>query len=610
MIDNANNRIWKNLTWLMTAMEVIAIVISYCLLWNRIRYGIDFTDESWYVAEPYIVSQGAIPFVNNWTQAPGFSIPLAIFFKLYVLISGGTEGIVLFSRSLYLITLFIVLLVSVLNIYHCVGIVKPIVLSSLVPLLLINVYSLYDLTYNTMGVLYLFLTCTIIFMRREDTLAAKKKDTILFCLAGIIIARAIIASPSVLVGWGGMVVFLLLAKEWRKLWYLILGNCISAIIVIGCCSFLGGFKSLVNGLTTIVTKGAYFRIEARHTFIDDITYLFDFCKPVFFVFFSFLFVLLLFGKRKNNDCWFYLPIGIVCIVCYTLGLRGSLATGNYKIFIQYGWFQSIVIALFVRTLDRKQNVSASRIYVIDALAKISFIYWLVYLFSSYTNIYGFGSREYWLLIPTVIGLVAFCVIMSNVQSDLSFFSSIINFVVVFAMLILGGLLLKQNYDYVYRDASLPDLTSRVEYGIWKGCYTTPKRKENVELLEKYIHSITEEEDNVLFLDQVCFAYLMNDGKACSPTTSDPMCWTYDVDNDELIYEYFKAVGRVPNKVIYIDFGRDSTLSIHGEWRFNNYVKSNYIFVESYDTNPAEKNKHEYGEDYNSSFYVEYYKSKN
>ena len=69
---------------------------------KRIPHGIDFYDEAWYVAEPYMVAQGRIPYVNNWTMAPGFSIPLALCFRIYAAWM-GTEGIVMFSRRLYLV---------------------------------------------------------------------------------------------------------------------------------------------------------------------------------------------------------------------------------------------------------------------------------------------------------------------------------------------------------------------------------------------------------------------------------------------------------------------------------------------------------------------------
>ena len=82
--------------------DVIVFALVCVAMLVRMHFAIDFTDESWYVAEPFLVANGAIPYVNNWSQTPGFTVPLAFFYKMFCGINGGTEGIFLFSRLLYL----------------------------------------------------------------------------------------------------------------------------------------------------------------------------------------------------------------------------------------------------------------------------------------------------------------------------------------------------------------------------------------------------------------------------------------------------------------------------------------------------------------------------
>ena len=86
--------------------EILLVLVGIICLINRVFKGVCYTDEMWYISEPYVVSQGAIPFVNNWTQSPGFVFPLAIIYKLFVSINKGTDGIVLFSRIIYLLWFF------------------------------------------------------------------------------------------------------------------------------------------------------------------------------------------------------------------------------------------------------------------------------------------------------------------------------------------------------------------------------------------------------------------------------------------------------------------------------------------------------------------------
>ena len=96
--------------WARMAVELAVTAVCFLLMLHRIRYGIDFTDESWYVAEPYIAAKGAHPYSEIWEQAPGFVFPLVFVYRLFLMINGGTEGIFLFSRCLYLVWLLVVVL--------------------------------------------------------------------------------------------------------------------------------------------------------------------------------------------------------------------------------------------------------------------------------------------------------------------------------------------------------------------------------------------------------------------------------------------------------------------------------------------------------------------
>jgi hypothetical protein len=77
------------------------LVVSLILL--RLFYGLDFTDESFYLAIPYQFTLGAIPFTHetNITQTSG--ILLYPFIKLFTFLKKDTEGILLYARFLFLI---------------------------------------------------------------------------------------------------------------------------------------------------------------------------------------------------------------------------------------------------------------------------------------------------------------------------------------------------------------------------------------------------------------------------------------------------------------------------------------------------------------------------
>lgn len=155
---------------IINVVNVIFFILGIAVLVYRIVRGIDFTDQSWYVAEPYIVSEGAIPYVDNWSHVPGFTIPLATFTKIFTHINGGTEGIFLFSRIEYVIWLIAIGGIVFYLINRSKYKIPSIIL---LPFLFITPYQLYAINYNTIGLMYLLLSSALLC---SDYLVTGKKE--------------------------------------------------------------------------------------------------------------------------------------------------------------------------------------------------------------------------------------------------------------------------------------------------------------------------------------------------------------------------------------------------------------------------------------------------
>ena len=205
------------------------------------------------------------------------------------------------------------------------------------------------------------------------------------------------------------------------------------------------------------------------------------------------------------------------------------------------------------------------------------MYVLLYLFTSVTSIYVFDYREYWLIIPSLISLIA---VDNFVQIKK------VRYVVIIIMLIFGAELIYEDYSAVYDVEPIAVLNAKVEEGVWKGCYTSDTKKKEVAYIEDKIRSLTDEDDDVLFLDWASFAYLINEGRPCSPTSLDPLGYFYsgwegsDVNYPIPLFDYFFVTKRIPNKIIYIDYKTDADLSIDDNgWKFNDFVNSYYELSE-------------------------------
>lgn len=75
---------------------VLICVGLFAAVWNRAHLGLDVTDESYWIAEPYLVLKGAVPFADLWSQTPSTSLLIAPLVAAYLFLTGGTEGIALY----------------------------------------------------------------------------------------------------------------------------------------------------------------------------------------------------------------------------------------------------------------------------------------------------------------------------------------------------------------------------------------------------------------------------------------------------------------------------------------------------------------------------------
>ena len=543
--------------WIRMAVEIAVAAVCFLLMLNRVRYGIDFTDESWYVAEPYIAAKGAHPYSEIWNQSPGFVFPLVFVYRLFLIINGSTEGIFLFSRCLYLVWLLVV----VLAIWRSV---RRVPLPLVLPLFVSCIGSLYAINYNTIGYAYLPLVASLLFLaERED-----QKEFLRGLIGGVLIARAIIGTPLVVLPCAMMAAFLLLQKRWASLKGYVLGGTSFAVIVVLYCSIpAGGLQALVDGLRIYLTDGTYFHIPKKYVLSTELTNLIRNqwqlgacilgcagCRWLFR------------GKPQLYRPFILAGLGVSACYGILLGFR----VWNVEYFIRYTWY--IGTLLFAFLPDFRSSRSSG--YVM-----IAAMHWVQYFASSLTNIYGFHERGYILFFSSVSSLWAF---YENLPVSFSLKSLRFPFrLCVTAVLVCSTLcmLLQIRYRQVYREEPLANLTEQVDSGIWKGCYTTPARADAVRFMEDTIRDMTEPGDQVLFLDWVSFGYLMSDGDAFTPSTLDNLTYSYGTDYPAILFRYFEKRQNIPDKIIYVDYGRDEVLSIeNASWTFNQFVAENYVFV--------------------------------
>ncbi len=547
------------------AIEILAICLILLSMVNRVKYGIDFTDESWYVAEPYAVAQlGAVPFVNNITQTPGFTIPLAFAFKLYVWINETTDGIFYFSRILYIFMHFLISALTIWVVNRYTSFKMP--LWTLCVLLAANhCHSLYDLTYNTIGMIYFPLIMALVFAEYDDNTF---KSFLWGGLAGIFAVRATMGTPQVIVGLFIVLFYLCTQKKIKRIAGIVVGAIAACVVLFSVISFFYGIERILAWFSVFFQQ-VYFSIESVATWESTQSILIEFFRPVTFLVIA---IGILRMKMKNRRKLFELILQMAIVGSILLGILLSVKNQSYNGFLllTYTWGLPYMYGVYGYRKYRYMN----------KILIICMAYLSIFFFASFSDIYGFnGSRAYWNVVPL---LLTICIFVNTVNKRYNFHGMINYIAFLVCVASFSAFSLWCQYSYVYRDKPIQMLSAKVADGIWRGLYTTEKRAKNVVSLERYIQTITNKKDRILCLDQVPFGYLMIHGKICSPTTADASAYSYKVNNPKTYYWYFEMEKCVPNKIIYLDFGRDKRLSIdEPSWKFNEFVMGCYRFASEY-----------------------------
>jgi len=544
-------------------VSILIALVGLFLVFDRIRYGVEFTDETWYVAEPVFVSKGSIPYINNWQQAPGFSFPLCFIFKVYTMIK-GTEGIIYFSRIIYL---FFTVIISVASLIALGKGAKLIAL--LLPLLFVNFNNIYDVNYNTIGLYYLLLESVLLGIALENN----NKYDLLFWLSGFLIARTVVGTPATALTVIFFIILLSVNKKWKGLLLFLFGG-LSFLLIMGSWIIVQvrNFDIIMQGIKGFTSTNLYTAISRMDSVQKNATYLARFMWPAL-VGVGCSLVLQIMRRHIKSTVLSDVIQEIIVFLFVIVAVISYLKSRNWTNLPKYLWFISL---LCNEKLVKEEYRHISRIAI-----SVTISYFLTYILVGITNVYGFSNdRLYWLLIPSIMGVLSIALFKRLDLWRYLFF--IIAFTVFTIMVILHA------RNFVYRDAKIAELTSKVDSGIWKGCYTTPEKANAIIQIEAYVKSITESEDDVLFLDWVSFAYLMSNGKGCSPTTLDPMTYSYGVNSPKIMFKYYSLVNKVPNKIIYIDFGRNEQLSIEDHnYNFNEFVNEYYSLHDKFEVSGTE-----------------------
>lgn len=205
---------------------VITLFICMVLLsYLRLYFGVNFTDESFYIALPYRFILGNIPIKDEYSICQFAGIILYPFYSLYLHLNQSTDAIVLFARHLYL--LFYAILTALCFFTLKKELKWKLALLTASVCLAFTFCNIAGLSYNTLAIFFLAIACFCNFAIYQNF---HKPQYYFF--AGLCFSLTAFVYPPLLI-MTLLALILLCIKNWRyTLSYFVLGTIPVLILVI------------------------------------------------------------------------------------------------------------------------------------------------------------------------------------------------------------------------------------------------------------------------------------------------------------------------------------------------------------------------------------------
>lgn len=442
------------------------MVACILILW-RAFYGLDWSDESYYIAVTERFFQGDHPFREEWFPTQLIGILLLPVYSLYRFIFGGNDGILLFMRLCYLgFSIFVSLLM-----YFCLVRNDNI---QRIPAAMAVFSNLFYVRANipTMSYYSLGLGCFLIFL-----LLRKVEDGRTKILSGVAFSVSVVCMPYLTLYF----ILILLWEIYRysknrnfillkeNLWILF-GIFLSALVFFAYFFAAGNVSDVWLNINEILKDP-----EHQSTLIESLVSFLRFMEEVFYRYLFFPEIVL-----------------TVCIIIYhkmgeaSTKVKKVLKAGAYilygihviylRTFFEGGIIIAFsVLALQISMLDGNKALKSWRKYALPGFA-----FGIIWVLGSNVGqrVFNMGCL--------VACIWAYEVIWNDVKSTIFWWIRICKCLSMFC--VIGVMLMIRLFD-IYRDEPVWNLTTRIENGAGKGLYTTNERAaeyENVlECLNKY-----------------------------------------------------------------------------------------------------------------------------
>ena len=491
---------------------LIFVLALFALVFNRIHYGVDLSDEAYNSALPYRFALGDRPFVDEMAPQQTSSFLLFPLIKIYTLLF-GTESLILFMRYMYvLFTIFIAFLI-----YKTINEHLGEKIALLICLLVVFYapFGAIFFNYNRLAFLLFSAGCFIGVLRRDK----------LFW-SGVLHGLTLIAYPFFAIPCATFFLIQLFRYRDLKNARYVYGAFIplSAFLVI--VAWIG-FDKLVNMMWSLRSGMHGGGIEKLiHVILgiwDRIHY-----KEIILLYCIIVFAL----SRKYQQTSLALVM-VVLIPFFAFKISDPSAPSWYMII--YGLFAPYLM-LFINSEETFPSSIFLGIWIPSLLAGLT----TGFISANASINVGIG------IVPGA--LVTSILLVWILRERASDFNHYVPAILLASLLLI---LLGFQYKFVYSEGSYVELSERIEYGPYRGLYTSLEKKQYLESIIQDFSKFETDQGKVLFFDFFPAGYLFTTMKPASNLVWTPTPQLFNTDRG-LLLRYYDRESNVPDVSVKIN----------------------------------------------------------
>ena len=526
---------------------------------------ITVTDEVFNIGQSFRTIQGNLFLVENWDYFQTGDSFLTPFLYVFYRITGSTEGIVLFSRIVFIVlqVLLSVFLYKILSRFF----------ESISALFAVMIYStavsflLFYMWYDNWEIFFRLIGLFLVFYAVAGEKTDAKKTYISVFIAGIVHACMVFAYPTMAAVYVYILILLFAYKRkqstrantFRALAYILGAALVFAIFVVyvlmNGVSNLFIFNNVMSeaGLSSTGREGFFAFAETiskiKALIVENVIH-YMFALIIFAVDIAMLYV---FRKSRKRGIIF---CSIMIAGCIVLLMMTVFRSDSLNTLMTYLSLYTIPLYLLIRKKSEKKNAYKDLIIVLSVSSLLAGI---VYSMTALNGAIKFSAGARAGAIVTV--LLLFELLR---KSDMKLTPKISFGIIASLMMLLNVFAL---YSFSFEGLKPYDCNTMIKSGIYKGIIDIPVSAKRYETVEKDLAEVITEGDKTITCGPFAMEfYLMSDLKPDAANLWAP-------NNTGLLFAYYDKYYGEPDIIVLHDSAWDETNP-----EFIKFVDENYKLV--------------------------------